>query len=45
MVYYVFCYNCGKVVDEYESKCFWCGCVKKEEEKIESDENGKPDNK
>lgn len=43
MVYYIFCHNCGKVVDEYECKCFWCGSIKKEEEKEK--ENGKSDNK
>lgn len=29
MVEYIFC-SCGKVIDEYESKCFWCGNKKKE---------------
>lgn len=24
MVCYVFCKNCQKVVDEFESECFWC---------------------
>lgn len=22
--------DCGKVVDEYEKKCFWCGSTKKD---------------
>ena len=24
MVSYIFC-KCGKVIDEYETKCYWCG--------------------
>lgn len=25
-----YCDVCGKVVDEYEQKCYWCGSPKKE---------------
>lgn len=25
--------DCGRVVDEYENKCFWCGSAKKNIEK------------
>jgi hypothetical protein len=32
MVYYIFCKKCGKVVDEFEKKCHWCGCEIKEED-------------
>lgn len=42
MVEYIFCKNCGKVVDEYESECFWCMKEKKQKEKEEK--NGKYDN-
>lgn len=24
MVYYIFCKNCEKVVDEFEFECYWC---------------------
>ena len=33
MVEYIFCKKCGKVVDEFESACHWCGELKKEETK------------
>jgi hypothetical protein len=36
MVEYIFCRNCGKVVDEYEDCCFYCGKKKLEENKQES---------
>lgn len=25
MVLYIYCKKCGKVVDEFEKKCGWCG--------------------
>lgn len=25
MVIYIYCKKCGKVVDEFEKKCGWCG--------------------
>jgi RNA polymerase subunit RPABC4/transcription elongation factor Spt4 len=25
-----YCKACGKVVDEYEQKCYWCGAPKEE---------------
>jgi len=33
MVVYSFC-PCGKVVDEYESKCHWCGLPAGDSESI-----------
>ena len=30
MVYWQFC-TCGRVVDEYESQCHWCGLGPKQE--------------
>jgi hypothetical protein len=35
MVEYIFCKKCGKVIDEFESKCYWCD-KKKEQPKEES---------
>ena len=35
MVEYIFCKNCGKVVDEFECACHWCG--KPKEDKDEDD--------
>lgn len=29
-----FCEVCGKVVDEYESKCYWCGTPKQDSKVI-----------
>lgn len=26
-----FCKVCGKVVDEYEDKCYWCGSLEYED--------------
>lgn len=33
MVYYTFCKKCGKVIDEYESKCYWCEKLEKKDKK------------
>ena len=30
MVTWIFC-ECGRVIDEYEQKCYWCGAVPKED--------------
>jgi len=35
MVQYVFCEKCGKVVDEYETCCYWCGLKIKLESETE----------
>lgn len=39
MVEYIYCI-CGKPIDEYESKCYWCGTIKPKdiEEKNEKKE-------
>lgn len=31
MVEYIFCKKCGKVVDEFETVCHWCGNKKESE--------------
>ena len=31
MVEYIYC-DCGKVIDEYETKCHWCGSPKNKED-------------
>jgi hypothetical protein len=36
MVQYVYCKKCNKVIDEYETECFWC--KKKEKEEKEKNE-------
>lgn len=36
-----FCKKCGKVVDEYEDKCYWCGSSKDFEETKTAKEDGK----
>lgn len=38
MVEYIICKKCGKVVDEFETKCYWCGNKKEEEEKSKENE-------
>lgn len=40
MVLYIFCKNCGKVVDEYEKCCHWCGfenLINKEEKEAKDE--------
>lgn len=32
MVRWIFC-QCGKIIDEFESKCYWCGRPLSEKER------------
>lgn len=41
MVLYINCKNCGKVVDEYEDCCYWCG----EKYNLTEDEDGDKEGK
>jgi type I restriction-modification system DNA methylase subunit len=36
-----FCKSCGKVVDEYEDKCYWCGSLKDLDDKKPTTEDKK----
>lgn len=31
MVQWQYC-KCGKIIDEYEDKCHWCGAIKTQED-------------
>lgn len=42
MVLYINCKICGKVVDEYEDRCYWCG-EKSELNDLEKKESEKKD--
>jgi RNA polymerase subunit RPABC4/transcription elongation factor Spt4 len=36
MVEYIFCKKCGRVVDEFEDSCHWCGTKKEKKTEPES---------
>ena len=38
MVLYIFCKKCDKVIDEYETECYWCKKKLEKESKEEKKE-------
>lgn len=37
MVEYIFCKKCGKVVDEFEDFCHWCGTANEKDKDVKSE--------